>query len=67
MKEPVFLRPPGQPRKLAETMLRMLNDGELRNRVIAAGKQRVVREFDNRQLIRELAEVYRGEGMERRA
>jgi len=45
----------------------MLNDGELRNRVIAAGKQRVVREFDNRQLIRELAEVYRGEGMERRA
>jgi glycosyltransferase involved in cell wall biosynthesis len=47
-------------------MLRMLTDGELRSRVIAAGKQRVVREFDNRQLIRELAEVYR-EGMGRRA
>ncbi len=59
--------PPGQPRKLAEAMLRLLNDGELRNRVIAAGKQRVVREFDNRQLIRELAEVYRGEGIGQRA
>jgi glycosyltransferase involved in cell wall biosynthesis len=61
-----LLVPPGQPRQLAEAMLRMLTDGELRSRVIAAGKQRVVREFDNRQLIRELAEVYR-EGMGRRA
>ena len=62
-----LLVPPGQPQKLAEAMLRMLNNGELRNRVIAAGKQRVVREFDNRQLIRELVEVYRGEGIGRRA
>ena len=61
-----LLVPPGQPRQLAEAMLRMLTDGELRSRVIAAGKQRVMREFDNRQLIRELAEVYR-EGMGRRA
>jgi glycosyltransferase involved in cell wall biosynthesis len=61
-----LLVPPGRPRQLAEAMLRMLTDGELRSRVIAAGKQRVVREFDNRQLIRELAEVYR-EGMGRRA
>jgi len=44
-------------------MLRMLTDGELRNRVIAAGKQRVVQEFDNRQLIQELAEVYHKEGL----
>ena len=58
-----LLVPPGQPDKLAEAMLRMLNDGELRNQVIAAGKQRVECEFDNRQLIRELAEVYRGEGI----
>jgi glycosyltransferase involved in cell wall biosynthesis len=43
-------------------MLRLLTDGELRNRIIAAGKQRVVRKFDNRQLIQELAGVYR-EGM----
>jgi len=58
-----LLVPPGQPVKLAESMLRMLTDGELRNRVIAAGKQRVVQEFDNRQLIQELAEVYRSEGL----
>jgi glycosyltransferase involved in cell wall biosynthesis len=58
--------PPGQPDKLAQSMLRMLTDGELRNRVIAAGKQRIVRQFDNRQLIQELAEVYR-EGMGKRA
>ncbi len=62
-----LLVPPGQPDKLAESMLRMLTDGELRNRVIAAGKQRVVREFDNRQLIQELAEVYRKEGLGQRA
>ncbi len=46
-----LLVPPGQPDKLAEAMLRLLTDGELRNRIIAAGKQRVVRKFDNRQLI----------------
>ena len=54
---------PGQPVKLAENIQRLLTDGELRNRVIAAGKQCVVQEFDNRQLIRELAEVYRNEGL----
>jgi glycosyltransferase involved in cell wall biosynthesis len=58
-----LLVPPGQPVKLAESMLRMLTDGELRNRVIAVGKQRVVQEFDNRKLIQELAEVYRSEGL----
>ena len=58
-----LLVPPGQPDKLARSMLRMLTDGELRSRVIAAGKQRVVREFDNRKLIQELAEVYRSEGL----
>ncbi len=57
-----LLVPPGQPDKLAKAMLRLLTDGKLRNRVIAAGKQRVVRKFDNRQLIGDLAKVYR-EGM----
>ena len=52
---------PGQPDKLAETILRMLADGELRDRVIAAGKQCVVRKFDNRPLIQELAGLYRKE------
>jgi glycosyltransferase involved in cell wall biosynthesis len=54
---------PGQPDKLAEAMLRMLTDVELRNRVCVEGKKRVVRKFDNRQLIRELAEIYHKEGL----
>ncbi len=58
-----LLVPPREPDKLAGSMLRMLTDGELRHRVIAAGKQRVVREFDNRQLIQELAGMYRKEGV----
>jgi len=58
-----LLVPPGQPDKLAAAMLRMLTDGDLRQRVIASGKQRVVREFDNRQLIQELAGVYQKEGL----
>jgi glycosyltransferase involved in cell wall biosynthesis len=58
-----LLVPPGQPDKLAESMLRMLTDGDLRNRVTAAGKQHVAREFDNRKLIQELAGVYAQEGL----
>ena len=58
-----LLAPPDKPEKLAETMLRMLSDGELRKHVITAGKLRVRQQFDNRQLIRELAEVYRREGL----
>jgi glycosyltransferase involved in cell wall biosynthesis len=54
---------PGQPDTLAAAIRRMLTDGELRHRVIAAGKQRVVKGFDNRRLIRELAEIYRNEGL----
>ncbi len=59
-----LLVPPGQPEKLANAMLRMLNDAELRNRVGAEGKKRVKDQFDNRNLIQELAEIYRHEGLE---
>ena len=38
-------------------------DEALRSRLTAAGQQRVVREFDNRQLIRELAEMFAREGL----
>ena len=62
-----LLVPPGQPDKLAQSLLRMLTDAELRNRVIAAGRQCVVQRFDNRRLIRELAAVYRKEGVGRGA
>jgi glycosyltransferase involved in cell wall biosynthesis len=58
-----LLVPPGRPRKLAEAMLRLLTDMELRNRIITAARQRVVTGFDNCQLIRDLAEVYRREGI----
>ena len=52
---------PGSPPKMAEAMLRMLTDADFRNRIIPAAQQRVVRDFDNRSLIRDLAAVYREE------
>jgi glycosyltransferase involved in cell wall biosynthesis len=56
-----LLVPPGQPLQLAEAMIRMLTQAELRNRVIPAARQRVLRDFDNKALIRELANIYRNE------
>jgi len=56
-----LLVPPGQPGKLADAIMRMLKDTELRDRVIPVAREAVIKDFDNRQLIRELAEVYRGE------
>jgi glycosyltransferase involved in cell wall biosynthesis len=58
-----LLVPPGQPDRLADAIMRMLKDTELRNRVIPAAREAVVKNFDNRQLIGDLAEVYRGEGI----
>jgi glycosyltransferase involved in cell wall biosynthesis len=55
-----LLVPPGNPGKLAEAILRMLTDEQLRRRVIPAARQRVMRDFDNRLLIKDLAQVYRG-------
>lgn len=52
---------PGFPEKMAEAMLRMLTDAGLRTRIIPAARQRVVHDFDNRPLIRDLAAVYRKE------
>jgi glycosyltransferase involved in cell wall biosynthesis len=56
-----LLVPTGQPEQLAEAMLRLLTDAELRNRVIPAARQRVKQDFDNKVLTRELAELYRQE------
>ena len=58
---------PGRPRQLADAMLRLLTDTKLRTRIIAAAQQRVATTFDNRQLIRDLAEVYWKEGIGRKA
>jgi glycosyltransferase involved in cell wall biosynthesis len=52
---------PGQPGQLAEAMIRMLTDAELRARVIPAARQRVIQDFDNTVLIREIADIYRNE------
>ena len=54
-----LLAPAGRPDKLAEAMQRMLTDKPLRNRLTAAARKFVVREFDNGALVEELAEVYR--------
>jgi len=58
-----LLVPPGDPSKLAEAMLRMLTDTQLRSRVMPAGRQRVVKDFDNRRLVQDLAAIYRKEGL----
>jgi hypothetical protein len=39
----------------------MLTDADLRTRIIPAARQRVVHDFDNLPLIRDLAAVYRKE------
>ena len=52
---------PGSPAKMAEAMLRMLTDDDFRSSIIPAAQQRVVRDFDNRALIQDLAAIYRKE------
>jgi hypothetical protein len=42
-------------------MLKMLQDEALRARVIPAARQRVLQNFDNKVLIRELAAIYQNE------
>jgi glycosyltransferase involved in cell wall biosynthesis len=56
-----LLVPPSQPEMLAEAMLRMLTDASIRRQVIPAAQQRVEHDFNNRQLIKNLAQVYRNE------
>ncbi len=62
-----LLSPAGRPDRLAEAMLRMLTDTEMRNRVIAAARELVVQEFNNGLLIKSLAQVYRHDGLGNRA
>ncbi len=52
---------PAAPEKMAAAMLRLLTDADLRARIIPAAQQRVVCDFDNKTLIRQLAAVYRKE------
>ncbi len=52
---------PGRPDLLADAMQRMLTDTPLRRQVISAARQRVIRDFDNQDLINGLAAIYRRE------
>jgi glycosyltransferase involved in cell wall biosynthesis len=54
-----LLVPPGCPEALAGAMLTMLSDAGLRQRVIPAARERVLRDFDNRALVGRLADIYR--------
>ena len=62
-EESGLLVEPNNPQALADAMLRMLRDEELRTRVIPAARETVARIFDNRPLIRELARVYEAQGL----
>lgn len=58
-----LLVPPGQPEKMARAMVRLLTDTDLRKRVIPEARKRVIREFDNKALIGDLAFLYRKSGL----
>ena len=58
-----LLVPARQPELLAQAMLRMLTDQDLRNRVIPAARKRIREDFDNKVLIKKLADVYKSEGV----
>ena len=58
-----LLVPPGQPEKMASAMVRLLTDTDLRKRVIPEARKRVIREFDNKALIGDLAFLYRKAGL----
>jgi len=56
-----LLVPPGAPAALADAVHRLLVDGPLRARVIEAARKRVIRDFDNQRLIRELGDIFHRE------
>jgi glycosyltransferase involved in cell wall biosynthesis len=53
-----LLVPPGDSDAMAEAILRLLSESELRGRCIKEGRLRVREEFDNRILISNLADVF---------
>jgi len=49
---------PGNPEALAEAMIKALTDVDLRQKIVAAARDRVNRDFNNRNLIGDLAGLY---------
>lgn len=58
-----LLVPPGHPEKMAHAMSRLLTDSALRKQVISEARKRVIREFDNKLFINDLASLYRKVGL----
>jgi len=58
-----LLVPPKDPQAMAHALRQLLEDEELRRRLIIRGKQRVHRLFDNRYWIGELAALFQKEGL----
>ncbi len=54
-----ILVPPREPIRLAEGLRALLNDPDLRARMGGAGRRRVVRDFQERDMVRTTIEVYR--------
>jgi glycosyltransferase involved in cell wall biosynthesis len=50
---------------MAEGMARLLIDRDLRSRIVAAARQKVRNDFDNRKLIQELAALFEEAGLKR--
>jgi glycosyltransferase involved in cell wall biosynthesis len=49
---------PGNPEALADAMIKALTDDDLRQKIVAAARDRVNRDFNNRNLIGDLAGLY---------
>jgi glycosyltransferase involved in cell wall biosynthesis len=56
-----LLVPPGDPEKLARAVARLLTENRLREEIIRKARERVLKDFDNKDHICRLAEIYRRE------
>ena len=56
---------PGEPEAMAQSMVKLLGDAELRHRIIDSARRRVREEFNNRELIQQLAEIFEAAGLTR--
>jgi glycosyltransferase involved in cell wall biosynthesis len=52
------LVPPGDPSALAAAAASLLADPDMRQRMVAAGREKVTREFHNKALVKDLATIY---------
>ena len=54
---------PDRPEEMAQAMVRMLTDNELKKRIVNAARHGVARDFNNKELIKDLADLFRSEGL----